>query len=412
MDPIITVFHKIIIPVFNNSMSGSVIGLVSFLVLVFIYFGFMVSLFHKGFGLIYKVPDELLRWFGGGGSQLGEFGGFAEKEGQRASAAVLGGALGSGTSNFLNSVGRQQLEKASKDQNDMNNLNAGLSKALSGMESLTNSKVGYEHSKGKGDDNGVLSYGSSARNAQESLKDMASGLHKGLNSDAFNSSYNGTGKESEDLRASVGALNSDIESQALSAINNLDGASDEVKGALNDKLSGLMSSGGVTGMSKENLADAMSGDFGFLASQDMGSDIKNGLNTTISSEDLSKASSAANLKSQSSPMEAFSSQSQALMSSAESGREIYKNASAPPAIRETAKESAIAAYSKLASLCTSVAESCENGSKNQAHYLDIAENFKQMADGSSSYWGNFTSNEINGKNNPSGQSAESDNVGV
>lgn len=65
-------FNGVFFPVFKLAMTGSVMGLGTILVMLCIYFGTMVWIFHTVFGLIHVIPDKLLRWIGGGGEGLGE----------------------------------------------------------------------------------------------------------------------------------------------------------------------------------------------------------------------------------------------------------------------------------------------------------------------------------------------------
>lgn len=65
-------FNGIFFPAFRLAMAGSVMGPGTILVMLCIYFGTLVWIFHHVFGLIHVIPDKLLRWIGGGGEQLGE----------------------------------------------------------------------------------------------------------------------------------------------------------------------------------------------------------------------------------------------------------------------------------------------------------------------------------------------------
>lgn len=65
-------FNGIFFPMFRMAMAGSLMGLGTGLVLLSIYFGSMVWIFHTVFGLIHVIPDKLLRWIGGGGESLGQ----------------------------------------------------------------------------------------------------------------------------------------------------------------------------------------------------------------------------------------------------------------------------------------------------------------------------------------------------
>lgn len=72
LDLLVHGFNAIFFPAFKMAMAGSVIGLGTSLVMVVIYFGAMLFLFHFVFGFVSAIPDKLLRWIGGGREQLGE----------------------------------------------------------------------------------------------------------------------------------------------------------------------------------------------------------------------------------------------------------------------------------------------------------------------------------------------------
>lgn len=93
MEPVVQFFHAIYFDVFRTSLAGSFMGIVTILVMIVLYFGFMVHLFHKGFGLIHYVPDKILKWMGGGGEMLGAYGDAAHQQGQQAVSNVLGQAV-------------------------------------------------------------------------------------------------------------------------------------------------------------------------------------------------------------------------------------------------------------------------------------------------------------------------------
>jgi hypothetical protein len=65
-------FNQIFFPAFKLASNGSVVGLGTSFVLVMIFFGTMVWIFHTILGLVHIVPDKVLTWMGGGREQLGD----------------------------------------------------------------------------------------------------------------------------------------------------------------------------------------------------------------------------------------------------------------------------------------------------------------------------------------------------
>lgn len=66
-----------------------------------VYASVLLSLLHKAFSLIHKIPDELLKWFGGGGSSLGqgsqEFAG-----GSKAAVAQVASTMSNASNQMMN----------------------------------------------------------------------------------------------------------------------------------------------------------------------------------------------------------------------------------------------------------------------------------------------------------------------
>jgi len=88
VDVIVQGFNGVFFPAFQLAMTGSIMGLGTILVMLCIYFGTMVWLFHTVFGLIHVIPDKLLRWIGGGHESLGESARGISKAGESASGTA------------------------------------------------------------------------------------------------------------------------------------------------------------------------------------------------------------------------------------------------------------------------------------------------------------------------------------
>lgn len=184
MDPIIMFFHKVYFPVFTNAIGGSVMGLVTWIVLIVLYFSFMVSLFHKGFSLIHRIPDELLRWFGGGGGQLGEYGGHADQEGKRIVGGVVGGFMGSAANTFANQSanaaiksGQEKMQQRGEMRDSLNALDSSGDKLSKALMMSKNASSGAETAKAAAlwEDGQKETHSNALKNASNMLSSKATG---------------------------------------------------------------------------------------------------------------------------------------------------------------------------------------------------------------------------------------------
>jgi conjugal transfer/type IV secretion protein DotA/TraY len=123
MPVILTNFNKLFFPVFKMSMTGSMVGLASTLIMVFIYFGTLVYLFHTVFSFMGMIPDKILRWMGGGGEQLGETGRGLSNAGKghetARTAATLSQTAMQNASGLADRNSQRKLAAESKDQSAM-----------------------------------------------------------------------------------------------------------------------------------------------------------------------------------------------------------------------------------------------------------------------------------------------------
>jgi conjugal transfer/type IV secretion protein DotA/TraY len=114
VDPLIKLFESVFFPVFQASMAGSLIGVGTLLTMAFIFATSMMLLINRTFGFIHVIPDQLLRWIGGGHEQLGQYGG-GMGEGAKAGVAMGAGKLMGGVSNASGAVGRYKQAGAEED---------------------------------------------------------------------------------------------------------------------------------------------------------------------------------------------------------------------------------------------------------------------------------------------------------
>ncbi|MHC3434939.1 DotA/TraY family protein [Delftia lacustris] len=115
-----------------------------------IYVGIMFSFIKKTFGLMHVIPDELMKWIGGGGDQLGHYAGKMGEGSQGAVGAVAAFTAGRGLSQGMQNSGRQLADigkqhKAAKE----NKATEAKNKQFQGLK---NNKE-FDDFKGKLDEN-------------------------------------------------------------------------------------------------------------------------------------------------------------------------------------------------------------------------------------------------------------------
>lgn len=138
VEHIIRLFNQVFFPVFFSSMGESVVGVVTLVIGVGIYFGTLTYLLHKLFGLCHVVPDQLLRWIGGGSEQLGQWGGGAGSAAKGNMTAVVG-ALSNKTQSASDATGRgliaaQQREDTNQREEMQGKKNASSEAKTGAME--------------------------------------------------------------------------------------------------------------------------------------------------------------------------------------------------------------------------------------------------------------------------------------
>lgn len=107
--------NKIFFGMLLSTQGGKIQGFGGFTTIIFgtaIYCSLIFVIVKETFSLMYKIPDQILRWIGGSTGGLGEFAGSFEQASKNGLAGGVGSALGDagriagGVSNKLNSFGR------------------------------------------------------------------------------------------------------------------------------------------------------------------------------------------------------------------------------------------------------------------------------------------------------------------
>lgn len=100
-----------------------------------IYVGIMFSFIKKTFGLMHVIPDELMKWIGGGGDQLGHYAGKMGEGSQGAVGAVAAFTAGRGLSQNMQNSGRQLADIGKQHKaNKENAANEDKNKKFQGLK--------------------------------------------------------------------------------------------------------------------------------------------------------------------------------------------------------------------------------------------------------------------------------------
>jgi conjugal transfer/type IV secretion protein DotA/TraY len=112
-----------------------------------IYVAIMFSFIKKTFGLMHVIPDELMRWIGGGGDQLGHYAGKMGEGSTGAVGAVAAFTAGRGLSQNMQNTGRQVTDqiKAGRAQRE-----AAAAKDVEGVKGFNSLSSGFDKAFGAG----------------------------------------------------------------------------------------------------------------------------------------------------------------------------------------------------------------------------------------------------------------------
>lgn len=156
--------NKTFFEVFANN-TGAFTGFTSLLALIMgtmLYFIIMFTFVRKCFGIIHMLPDQLLKWIGGGGGGLGEFAnefGAASEKATGAGATLAGAATGAVINKGLGAAqkGLEKLQaKGGSEQGAEDTMmNRGLGKAMKFLNGGENLSVGGRLDAGGNDTSGT-----------------------------------------------------------------------------------------------------------------------------------------------------------------------------------------------------------------------------------------------------------------
>lgn len=120
---------------FSGSSAGWGTGLVTILSVIFsmtVYTSAMVQLFRKTFSLMHVIPDQLMRWIGGGQEQMGQYaGGLAESAQKGVQAASQAGSF----------LGERSAQTAGQMINQAKNINDHRNQVKAREESVNQEKI-------------------------------------------------------------------------------------------------------------------------------------------------------------------------------------------------------------------------------------------------------------------------------
>lgn len=149
--PIGALFNAIFFESFSavsNSNSGGLYPFFFIIIGTFLYAVLMTNLMHKCFSLIHIVPNEVLQWFGGHGSQIGQSAQQASQEASSALKQTLGGSvlgglasgLGQGSNSMMGGITQRRANAAqgasegNKQMSDLSNSFADIQDKAASIE--------------------------------------------------------------------------------------------------------------------------------------------------------------------------------------------------------------------------------------------------------------------------------------
>lgn len=86
--------NRVFFDVFSSNMGDSGVGFFGMIFGTGIYAAIMMTVIKQTFNLMHVIPDQLMRWVGGGGEQLGQYAGGFSGDGMAKAAAVGGAVMG------------------------------------------------------------------------------------------------------------------------------------------------------------------------------------------------------------------------------------------------------------------------------------------------------------------------------
>jgi conjugal transfer/type IV secretion protein DotA/TraY len=164
--------NKVFFDVFSANMGDSGVGFFAMIFGTGIYAAIMMTVIKQTFNLMHVIPDQLMRWIGGGGEQLGQYAGGFSGEGMAKAAAAGGAAVGYMANAAVKDTGQLAGQYAQlKAQKDGNNAQkqAGYSKADADWGGGSGEIMSRIDSTNKKDQKGATSEKSNFASAMDSL---------------------------------------------------------------------------------------------------------------------------------------------------------------------------------------------------------------------------------------------------
>lgn len=132
-------FNQIFFDVFvlNQQDSSFITWIAGLIIAPIMYAIGMFVLIKKLFSMIYIIPDEMLKWFGGGGPQLGNFANTIG--GEQGGMAMAAGVIGNSTANLANAGGKRvsELQGGAAKTGEMMKGSGANENSLAGVKKLS-----------------------------------------------------------------------------------------------------------------------------------------------------------------------------------------------------------------------------------------------------------------------------------
>jgi len=163
--------------IMSGAQGGSFFTVFMLIAGTVVYAAVLLSLLHKAFALIHRIPDELLKWFGGQGASLGQ-GANDVAHGARGAVVAVGGTIQNSGNTAMQAGGQMRQLGAQKAQNELSKQNAASGSKASAEKSSADSSVSSQKAFETGSPKDHLAAFNTANTERQSHMQAANDLQR------------------------------------------------------------------------------------------------------------------------------------------------------------------------------------------------------------------------------------------